>query len=726
MKKLWITIQVEWLKTKGLGLVYLAIAIGAIIPLIGFVAGLFRDHNTDVAQLKYPIIETAVQDSLKGFVMFFFLLYIIISANRIAQTDHKNGGWLLMETQPVSKLNIYLAKYINLVIMAFICTVSFLFVTALVAVTEYYIYPDPAKILDINFLWLGETLFRIMVSALGIIALQLMISVIIPGFIWPFLLGILGLILNLFSLVQKINIEYSPYNVFYIMSKNNNIRNLNHIISYSEYLSLFWMIVFLIAGYFWYAKKGFRSAFISNKKSLITSIAAVIVFSGIFFAMTKPIIPKANSEFISITGRFETDLKIDSVRIFTKDFHKKIASVPVTDNQFQWKTNQNLPMDEYILEFGNKNYPLVFGKGDWFHLFFRLNHTKMESYVKGNRKAEKDYNTTEEDFAGEFQYQLDNKEFKKPQDFYNKLQNEWQDNVQYLNKFSTSENFGLSDEFKEYRKQLLAIKFLNNIENYKKISGAAAPKALIDELQNTVKNPVRLLKKNSNYLDYKLDQLMAGEVGAEGNDSLIFKKLNTLPSGIEKDRLIGSQLYKSLELKTDSAARNSLYHSEIGYIQDRELKGYLQGKLISLNQSQKGMPFPDLNFTDSAGKAQKLSQFRGKYVIIDLWATWCQPCLEIRPTFEARERSYKYYQNIQFLSISVDQDKKRWENFLKTKPSKTLQWHLPDSNKFATEYGIQGIPRFIILDPQGKIYNMNAPSPNEDNFVEIMNQIKKD
>ena len=69
------------------------------------------------------------------------------------------------------------------------------------------------------------------------------------------------------------------------------------------------------------------------------------------------------------------------------------------------------------------------------------------------------------------------------------------------------------------------------------------------------------------------------------------------------------------------------------------------------------MPFPDLNFTDSAGKAQKLSQFRGKYVIIDLWATWCQPCLEIRPTFEARERSYKYYQNIQFLSISVDQDK---------------------------------------------------------------------
>ena len=727
MKKLLIAIRVEWLKTKGLGLVYLAIAIGAVMPLLGFISDFFQDHNTDAATLKYPVIETAVQDSLKGFVMFFFLLYIIISANRIAQTDHKNGGWLLMETQPVSKLNIYMAKYINLVIMALICAVSFLLVTALVAVAQYYIYPDPAKILDLNFIWSGETLFRIMVSALGIIALQLMISVIISGFIWPFLLGILGLILNIFSLVQRINIEYSPYNVFYIMSKDNNVRSLNHLVSYSEYLSLFWMLVFLIVGYFWYAKKGFRSAFISNKKSLFASIIAVIIFGGIFFTMTKPVIPKANPEFTSITGKFETDVKIDSVRIFTKDFHKKIASVPVTNNQFKWETKENLPMDEYVMEFGDKKYPLVFGKGDWFDLFFRLNATKMLSYAKSNRKAEQNYLDTEEDFAGNFQYQLDNKEFKNPQEFYNKIQKEWDDSKKYLSKFSTSENFGLSNEFKEYRKQLLAIKFLGNIENYRKISDAApAPEALMNELQNTVKSPVRLLKKNDNYLDYRLNQLMAGQANAEGNDSLIFNKLNTLPAGIEKDRLVGIQLYKSLELKSDSASRNNLYRSEIGYIEDKEVKQYLKSKLTALNQSQKGMLFPDLSFTDHTGKAQKLSQFRGKYVIIDLWATWCQPCLEIRPAFEARERSYKYYQNIKFISISVDQDQQRWKNFLKTKPSKTLQWHLADSNKFAMEYGIQGIPRFIILDPEGKIYNMNAPSPNEDNFVEIINQIKKD
>ncbi len=73
MKKLGIAIQVEWLKIKGLGLVYLAIILGAIVPLTGFISDLFQEHNIDVTELKYPIVETAIQEGigLKAFVMFF-------------------------------------------------------------------------------------------------------------------------------------------------------------------------------------------------------------------------------------------------------------------------------------------------------------------------------------------------------------------------------------------------------------------------------------------------------------------------------------------------------------------------------------------------------------------------------------------------------------------------------------------------------------------------------
>lgn len=75
--------------------------------------------------------------------------------------------------------------------------------------------------------------------------------------------------------------------------------------------------------------------------------------------------------------------------MFSQKIFIKIAAIPVTNNQFKWETKENLPMDEYVLEFGNKKYPLVFGKGDWFDLFFRLNATKMLSYVKATEKQNK-------------------------------------------------------------------------------------------------------------------------------------------------------------------------------------------------------------------------------------------------------------------------------------------------------------------------------------------------
>lgn len=70
-------------KTKGLGLVYLAIAIGAVMPVLGFISDFFRDHNPDAATLKYPVIETAIQDSLKGFVMFYFCCILLFQQTEL-------------------------------------------------------------------------------------------------------------------------------------------------------------------------------------------------------------------------------------------------------------------------------------------------------------------------------------------------------------------------------------------------------------------------------------------------------------------------------------------------------------------------------------------------------------------------------------------------------------------------------------------------------------------
>lgn len=727
MKNFFLAYKVEWLKTKGLGLTYLAIGIGAIIPLILIIISFFSHNFSDPTALKKPIFEDGIQETLNGFVMFLYLLFIIVCANRITQTDHKNGGWLLMETQPVKKINIYLAKYFTLLTYSLIAIFSFFVLMNLATFVMYFVKPSPADIMAFDAGWMFKTFIRIFISSIGICALQLMISVIMKGFIWPFLIGILGFIGNIFSMVNRQNYPFSPYNTFYIMTKNKNVRDLNHVISYSEYLSIFYTVIFLIIGYLWYTNKGFLNAFVAKKRWIFSTIGLAAIV-GAYFYITKPTILPA-AETTSIHGKFETDEKIDSVRIISKNLQTKIASIPVKNNEFKWETKEDIPLDEYILVFGSKKQPLTFGKGAWFDFLFRFNATEVQAFMKSNRKAEQEYANFEDNFGNEFTYVEQTQDISKAKDFYDAAQRDWKDKLKYLSNFATAENYGLSEDFKEYRKQLLAVKYLNKVNDFQQLAAsnhiqAVPSKDFVAELENIIKKPSKLLLSNNDYLDFKLNEISKKNNLKQDQDSLLFLALGKLPNSLEKDRLISKKLLYNLELKKDSVSRNALFNKEIANIQNKDVKRFIEKELFTLNVSQKGMPFPDLDFIDATGKTVKLSSLRGQYLIIDLWATWCQPCLEIRPIFEARAKEYKYYKDLKFVSLSVDQDQKKWQNFLKIKPSSTTQWYLPNAQQMLNAFKIQGIPTFIVLDPQGKIYTMNAPRPNEDDFVELLEKLK--
>lgn len=276
----------------------------------------------------------------------------------------------------------------------------------------------------------------------------------------------------------------------------------------------------------------------------------------------------------------------------------------------------------------------------------------------------------------------------------------------------------------------MAIEYLNEINNYRKMTSwsdpkFAPPKSFLDELNSNIQKPSPLLSKNDNYLQYKLDRMLTDADQASNADSILFVKIDRLPNSISKDRLLAKHLSKSIELQSDSLARNRLFTAEINKIQNTDYKQMLYSKLDGINRSQKGAVFPDLVLENDKGKNQNLSQYKGKYVVIDFWATWCGPCKQIRPVFETRSHQYRYADNIQFISISLDEDKSKWVNYLKTKKSGIPQFWLTDAEKFMGKYKIQSIPRFIIVDPEGKIFNFNTPFPDEDNFVEILDKLKK-
>lgn len=732
MKKLITAVGTEWLKTKGLGLIYISIVLGALIPIMVYVPSFFIPEVIPGGILEYSIFEHAIgSDAIKYFTFFILPLLIIIAANRMAQTDHKNNGWQLMETQPVSRFQLYFSKYIILILLSFLGVASYFIINIILALADYYIHPNTVKLMDFNFTWIMKTYIRICITILGIAALQLCASVAFPGFIWSFLVGSLGIASNITSLVQKQSFFFNPYSSLYTFWNAPEIKNLNSFISHSEYMSIFWMVIFLIIGYFWYSKKGFKNAFVKTKKQLIVSLVLFIVGAGLLYFFQKPSSYKSEDAGIVMTGKLETDLTIDSIKIYTTDFNKKVGAAAVKNNKFSWSTKENLPLDEYLIEIGNKKLIMVMGSGDWFDIDFKLNNTQLISYIKSNRKADQNYREREDSFGREFKYALEDQAYiNNPSKFYELAQSDWEESQRILNVFADPENNALSDNYKMYRRQLMAIQYINEISNYRKMTSwndpkFAPPKDFMAELNQNIRKPTKLLSKNENYLQFKLDGLLTEKEQSLNTDSILFVKLNQLPKSFEKDQLLSKHLSKTMELQNDSISRNTLFASEINKISSRDYKNMLYSKLEQINISQKGSVFPDLALLDDQEKKVNLSKFRGKYVIIDLWATWCAPCREIRPVFETRNNQYRYYDNIQFISVSLDQDQSKWKNYLKAKPSNIPQFWLNNAEQFMKTYKIQSIPRFLMIDPDGKIFNLNTPFPDEDNFVEILDKLKK-
>jgi len=119
-----------------------------------------------------------------------------------------------------------------------------------------------------------------------------------------------------------------------------------------------------------------------------------------------------------------------------------------------------------------------------------------------------------------------------------------------------------------------------------------------------------------------------------------------------------------------------------------------------------------LNFTqqDTANRAVSLLQFRGSYVLLDFWASWCGPCRSENPNLVKAFNRYKD-QGFAVLSVSLDRPNGR-DRWLKAIHDDSLTWtHVSDlkfwDNAVAKQYGIRMIPQNFLIDPQGKIIARN-------------------
>ncbi len=129
------------------------------------------------------------------------------------------------------------------------------------------------------------------------------------------------------------------------------------------------------------------------------------------------------------------------------------------------------------------------------------------------------------------------------------------------------------------------------------------------------------------------------------------------------------------------------------------------------DRSKPGKPSPDFRAVDIDGKEWTLADFKGKYVYVDMWATWCNPCRREFPYLKELEEKLKDAQ-IVFLGLSVDGEKANWEKMVRSGAMCGTQLYLGPRSDFQTAYNIKGIPRFILLDKEGVIISNDMTRPS--------------
>ena len=132
---------------------------------------------------------------------------------------------------------------------------------------------------------------------------------------------------------------------------------------------------------------------------------------------------------------------------------------------------------------------------------------------------------------------------------------------------------------------------------------------------------------------------------------------------------------------------------------------------------------PVFKFKDINGKEVSLEDFKGKYVYIDCWATWCGPCKAELPYLKKLEEKYKD-RNIVFVSISSDKDIDAWKKMVKMDKLGGVQLNIGTDQSFHFAMKINTIPRFMLVDPEGNFVSDNAPRPSNSQIETLFNSLE--
>jgi peroxiredoxin len=197
--------------------------------------------------------------------------------------------------------------------------------------------------------------------------------------------------------------------------------------------------------------------------------------------------------------------------------------------------------------------------------------------------------------------------------------------------------------------------------------------------------------------------------------------------GVDISNQLSNQGIKDLNLVALAQAFNDAFKGSQKLLTTEESGMVIQQKFQELSQKKTQEPkigdmgsvIPDFEQNDVDGKPVNIKSFRGKYVLIDFWASWCGPCRGENPNVVSAFKKYSS-KNFTVLGVSLDKSKEPWVQAIN---NDGLTWtHVSDlkgwTNAVAQKFGINSIPQNFLIDPNGVIIGKNLRGPDLDAKLE--------
>lgn len=234
-------------------------------------------------------------------------------------------------------------------------------------------------------------------------------------------------------------------------------------------------------------------------------------------------------------------------------------------------------------------------------------------------------------------------------------------------------------------------------------------------------NPDSLFKIIS---DHYLDDTLAMEKDANAYVLSLMDKYIT--NQVSHDRLIADMVCMNMAMggindeitKFKDAA---VKHIKTDSVLERINKEYAEVEK-KFEKIKKGNAIPKLSINTPDGKNLNLADFKGKLLYVDVWATWCGPCVGEIPALEKVYQHFKDNDKIEIISISCDQDIEAWKTFLKENPHAWAQYIVAEDGQdgLNNEYMVVSIPRFMVIDPEGKFISSDAIRPSDPDIISYL------